>query len=355
MNIGANVSRSALTGLSSGLLRFRDRFSEVHYEVNTITDRYFMHFEMQQKRLQKLFDDSVNRLVSAENELREAMFRHQMIRNSDGETELAPVDLTPYYNKVRMCRETKENYEQKLETCKSIIDKCRYQQNMHKGQYRVIAMGVDSAVRKLDEYINDVDYYNGFGRGYATSLQEATPSDDNLECIPGLPRKETKLVLYDDEGKPIINADITIVDNNLFGFETLRLQTNENGEVITDYITSDDCSIYLDGKEIYNGNLFQEMEYNKYGDGKFVTCLTENNSSESEQIVFGELDNKEITVTHKIELEENGNEVRREETFKRDEDDNLREIEIAAKSDELKSRSKDGWIKIIKDDEDDRL
>jgi|GEM_PF-3494829 len=355
MNTEANVSRSALEGLSSGLLRFRDRFSFVHDNVNTIIAKYFMHFEEQQRRLQKLFDDSVNRLASAENELKEAWFKRELIRKSDGETELVPVDLTPYYNKVRMYRETKENYEQKLETCKSIIDRCMYQQNMHKGQYKTIVMGVESSVRKLDEYINDVNDYNGLGRGYATSLQSSAPSNDNLKCNPSLPRKETKLIIYDDDGNPMVNADITIVDNTLFGFGTLRLQTNENGEITTDYITSNDCSIYLDGNEIYSGNLFQEMEYNRYGDSKFISGISDNNSFESEQIVFSELDDKEITVTHKIELEENGNEVRREETFKRDEDDNLREIEIAAKSDELKSRSKDGWIKIIKDDEDDRL
>lgn len=355
MSIYANVSKNALEDLSSGIVRFRSDLSAIHADVNMVINRYFDHFEAQKRRLQKLFDDSVNRVISAENELREARYKREPEKNADGKVDLVPVDLTPYYNKLASCKRAKEAYGQKLTTCQRIIEQCRYRKNMHNGTYNIIMQSIDKSISRLDQYINDVNQYHGYSRDYTTDIpKESSTEGVEPEKIVTFNNK-TRLILYDNDGNPIVNGVVTIIDNNIFGFGRRELRTNEQGEVSTDYISSNDCSIYLDGCEIYTGNLFQTMEYNKYGDNRFVSTLNENNTSESQRIMFEESGYHQVRITHKIELDEYGEEIRREEAFVRDSDNRLEEVEITAKSDNLRSKSKDGWVKIIKQDGDDSL
>lgn len=355
MSIYANVSKNALEGLSSGIVRFRSDLSAIHVDVNMIVNRYFDHFEAQKRRLQKSFDDSVNRMISAENELREARYKRELKRDADGKVDLVPVDLTSYYNKLASCKRAKEMCESKLMTCQRIIEQCRCRKNMHNGTYNVVMQSIDKSISKLDQYINDVNQYNGYSRDYTTDIpQHPTTEGIEPEKIVAFNAK-TRVILYDNDGNPIVNGVVTIVDNNIFGFGRRELRTNEQGEVSTDYISSNDCSIYLDGCEIYTGNLFQTMEYNKYGDNRFVSTLNENNTSESQRFMFEESDYDQVRITHKIELDESGEEIRREEKFVRDSDNRLEEVEITAKSDNLRSKSKDGWVKIIKQDGDNSL
>lgn len=355
MPTGANVQLESLENLSQGIVRFNSGLKQINADIQIVVNRYFGHFESQRAKLQNLYEHSIKRLISAENELREAMGKRRYRRDNNGDLELEPVDLTPYQNKVEACRRTKELYEGKLTECVRIIKHCETLVTFHRGIFNMITRGVERSIACISNIINDVRYYNGYRRDFSIKTAEVNTETESTEPqLPEMADKHTKLTLYDNDGRPIANRSVTIVDNTLFGFGTKYLSTNECGEVTTDLLSTDDCTIYLGDESIYEGNLFQEMEYNKYGDGRFVSSISENKTSESKDIRFAEYDDRYIKVTHTIELEPDGKDMRREERFRVDRAENtISEIEISAKSDELKSKSKDGWIKIINERSDE--
>jgi hypothetical protein len=149
----------------------------------------------------------------------------------------------------------------------------------------------------------------------------------------------------------MINKKVIIYDNRVFGFGRIDAETDEFGQIKLPFAETNDCSIYIDGNEVYNGNLFENMEYNKYGDGKFVHNLESNNSSETEKIAFEALDNKNIDVIHSLNIDENAlGDVRREETFGRNAEGDLSSLKIEAVKDDNNVKSKDGWVKIKKEE-----
>lgn len=74
---------------------------------------------------------------------------------------------------------------------------------------------------------------------------------------------------FTDSGISLSDAKITIVDNSLFGFGRIDVRTDKDGNITIPWCESQDCSIFINGKEVYSGKLNDNMVYNKNRDGKY--------------------------------------------------------------------------------------
>lgn len=359
MSENANAHLSYLYELNQGIVSFRNNFNNIRDDIESLIREYFAHFQRQSLILKKRLTEAENALVSAENELREQRSKRRPVRNDDGEIDWEPVDCSAQENKVNICLRRRDFCREQLEKCKKIINSCSVLRNFGNGAYNVIDSGVCLAIKKLDQHINDINDYQGNSNYINT---EATRYKDipreGIVDPPIIINKTIRHVFYGNNGEPMQNVKITIVDNRVFGFGQIDVYTDENGQAIFPYQESDDCSIYIDNEEIYSGHLFESMEYNKYKDGAFVSTIGEkNNDKETSRVRFEALENDEIDVTHSLNIDKCSNQnIRREETFVRDgAEASLSELKIEVVSDDKKNEVKDGWIKVIKEEDDGQL
>lgn len=72
-----------------------------------------------------------------------------------------------------------------------------------------------------------------------------------------------------------------IVDNQPLGFKQIRKTTDKDGRVRFSCKDTDDCSIYVNGKEIYNGRLKKSERFDS-GTSRVRRLMDENNNDENE-------------------------------------------------------------------------
>lgn len=349
----ANVNLQSLQMLNQGLTSSRSRFHQTHEEIIREIEKYFHIFRQKKEILQDRLNKAENALASAENELYEMERRKHWVEDEDGSGGHWTPDTSAQEAKVCACKRHRDSCRDKLTECRSIIERCEHNRKFISGTYSIIDRNFCIALNDLQVDINNVLDYQG--QWHYPSAEhfpyQPTTEKKKAEEKPRVKEKVIRQRFFDKEGNPIVNAKVVIADNQPFGFQDQHLTTDENGFATMPFAVTEDCSIYLEGKEIYNGKLFENMEYNRYADGQMSTSLTENNSSETESRMFYQT-GRHIDVTHSINIDTDyPYNMRRQESFTRnDKNDELENIEISITSDEHKSNVKDGWIKVIKDD-----
>lgn len=352
MSEGANVKKFALLDLKQGIIAFRGRMHDLLGNVESFISHEFSIFEQQKAKLRKRLWDAENSLVSAENELREKRKRVVLVRFGPEPWMVRPVpaDCSAEERKVQACIRWRDECKRKYERCERIIHNCRMEHTRDTQMRNLIENHAHKTLQRLDEHINDINDYHGLSTNESTNLNTLQKNDANIE-IPINEEKCLKQSFFDNDGNPMINKKVIIYDNQVFGFGRIEAETDEFGQVKLPFAETNDCTIYIDGNEVYNGNLFENMEYNKYGDGKFVHNLESNHTSETERVAFEALDNRNIDVTHSLNIDENAlGDVRREETFGRNSDGDLSSLKIEAVKDDKNAKTKEGWVKIKKEE-----
>lgn len=357
MSESANVNLQSIQTLKTNLGMSQERFHMIKNQIDNTIDGYFNSFRQKEDILLDRLHKAENALASAENELYEMGLRKHWVEDEDGYGGHWSPDTTAQETKVRSCRIHRDGCRDKLTRCRTIISQCEHSRKFIDGSYRIIDRSYYMSLKDLQIDIDNVLNYQGMSNqvnNYPTPSEAQAPKSDMKEPRPKYKEKVIRHRFFDNNGEVMANVSIKVEDHQqFFGFKSVTHNTDENGYFTMPYAISDDCSIYLDGKEIYRGKLFNNMEYNKYYDGKMVTNLTDNNSSETESRSFDSIDHN-IDVTHSINIDtQYPDNIRRQETFTRcNENGELEKIEISKTSDEHKSFAKGGWVKILNEKED---
>lgn len=263
-----NVKLSTLYELDSTIHSFKGNMSIIKSDFDTTVKRYFDDFQKQRQVLYNRLLDAEKALKIAENHLRMIEQRRKPF-SDDEQNDNVTKDAK---NKVLQALQEKNRCQELLQRCEKIINKCYTVKDFHNGIYKMIDMSLANASKELGRHIaNVIDYQNTSMEINSNSYKEIKPSISKGTII----EQCMKLAFYNKNGQPLKNARITIVDNEPFGFAPIDVLIDDSGQINLPYYKTSDCSIYIDGIEIYSGRLFKSMEYNKNNDGKIVCSDSE--------------------------------------------------------------------------------
>ena len=270
-----NVKLSTLYELDSTIHSFKGNMSTIKSDFDTTVKCFFDHFQKQRQVLYNRLLDAEKALEIAEMNLRILELRGPIFNNGQSNNLIKDhLIITGARNKVLQTRQERDRCKELLQRCDRIINNCSTRKGFYNGIYKIIEMSLANASKELGRHIaNVIDYQNTNAGIRSNSYKEISPSVSEETFT----EQYMNLTFYYKDGQPLKNARITIVDNEPFGFGQIDAITDDSGRTNLPYHDTSDCSIYIDGIEIYSGRLFKSMEYNKNNDGKVV-------HSDSEQL-----------------------------------------------------------------------
>ncbi len=273
-----NVKLSTLYELDRTILSFKGNMGTIKADFDTTVERFFVHFRKQRQELNNRLLNAEKALEVAEKNLRIIELRRRPFFNDEQNNNLIKEHLiiTGARNKVLRTRQERDRCKEMLQRCDRIINKCSTNQGFHNGIYKIIEMSLVNASKELGIHIDNViDYQN---TSQNTNMGIISKSGTEIrDSISGSSVVENyaNCVFFSNDGKPLIHAKITIVDNEPFGFGQIDVLTDDRGRICIPYHKTSDCSIYIDGTEIYSGRLYKCFEYNKNQDGKVAYSESE--------------------------------------------------------------------------------
>lgn len=252
LNGVADVDVSVINEWKSKLAAYDKGVSALR-EISIIERRkYYEEFERMRNILRE-------RLSEAEQELQEA---EERLYNKEQEFNDAedddPAFPTLEYSvaiervNVNICRKKRDDCASKLTRCDLIIGSCRVR------DYQDLFQNVEGVVKDAESYLNEriglISAYNHV-QSYDYMRAGSVLNESGEVSIEKAVRKGFDFQFFDDDGQPLSSSTIIVVDNKPMGFSQVRLTTDKDGKVGFECKDTPDCSIYLNGKEIYNGPL----------------------------------------------------------------------------------------------------
>lgn len=239
-----NVQLSALEDLQRALLSYKTKLQYKNSGVEILSKKIFSEFETHKRYL--------------ENELREVEEKLNEAENKLSKLQEEEKDSIVQECKVRELRDKRDEWQRKLNRCKYLIITCASKRVVCLTKHKIIQENIHKALKKLDVHIEDV---NDFQRTSVERTSQYFTTDTNVEePIKNIENYAT-FFFRDESGEPLKNVKITIVDNTPFGFGQEDVYTDENGQITSSNYETTDCSIYINGKEIYTGPLSKNMQF----------------------------------------------------------------------------------------------
>lgn len=266
MSDNANVKLSTLYELNSSLHTFQGNMAAIKSDIDNTIRNYFAHFQKQRQVLSDRLAKAERELESAEGFLRVLEIRMKPKFGDDDEKRHRDTLLiATAKEKVAKARKHRDLCRDLLKQCDRIISNCSYRFSFHNGTYRVIDMTLINASKGLRKHIENVqDYQNtGFGEMGGFSVDTAPSFPSKTESNQNV----AKFRFHKNQEEPLRNVKITIVDNQPFGFGQIDVITDENGMINIPFCETSDCSIYIDGKEVYSGKLYKSIHYDESCNG----------------------------------------------------------------------------------------
>lgn len=260
MNNGvADVDLSAIDDWKTNLVSCLSGVSSIRDVSVMERETYFEEFERLHGILKQRFEDAEAELREAEEVLR----RMEMETDPDDDDRstsmcFARASLEVQKAVVEKCRRRRDECERKLKLCALYIGNCKVKGFPDKLEE------VESKVMDAHGYLNDlreriVAYNSGFSAnlGFAADQRFTAPtsvSTGEPACIHET-KKGIQLKFYNEYGLPMPGAQIIIIDNKPMGFNRITVVADQDGKVFVDGIDTKDCSIFINGREVYSGPL----------------------------------------------------------------------------------------------------
>ncbi len=265
--MNGNVKLSTLYELDHTIHSFKENMGTIKADFDTMVEKFFVHFRKQRQELNNRLLNAEKVLEVAEKNLRIIELRRRPFYNDEQNDNLIKkhMIIIGARNKVMRARQERDRCKELLQRCDRIINNCSTRKGYHNGIYKTIEMSLVNASIELGHHIDNViDYLN-------TSMGMSSKSSAEIgNYITGsnIVKKNANCVFFINGGKPLVNAKITIVDNEPFGFGQIDILTDNSGQISIPYHKTSDCSIFIEGTEVYSGPLFKYMEYNRNQDNK---------------------------------------------------------------------------------------
>lgn len=259
----ANVKLSTLYELNSSLRTFQGNMAAIKSDIDNAIRNYFAHFQKQRQVLSEQLTKAERELESAESFLRviEIRVRPKFGDDDKDERYKDTMLIAAAREKVAKARRNRDQCRDLLNRCNAIISNCSYRSTFHNGIYRVIDMALINASQVLRKHIENVQDYQTTGLGGMSSF--STDTTLSFSGKTAVDENMANFRFHHNQEHPLKNVKITIVDNQPFGFGQIDVITDENGMISIPYSETSDCSVYIDGKEVYSGRLYKSMLYDE--------------------------------------------------------------------------------------------
>ena len=278
MAYDGDIDVKALEDWKDNLIAYSHGVDSMQEEHKLVTSKYFEEFESMRIELQKRLSEAQDAYDRALDELYKQQSRLVRVEDSDGNVEWQEPDCSRQESVVEICRRKRDKCELDLKACDYYIANCSVDDYSHK--LPPIEEHLHNAVVYLrDRYEKLVGYLS-----YGGDLTHSITSNDNYTVgMDGLdlPKEDFCFEILTDMGEPLGLSQIVIVDNQPLGFKQIRKTTDKDGRVRFSCKDTDDCSIYINGKEIYNGRL-KKSERLDIGTSRVRRLIEDNNIDKNE-------------------------------------------------------------------------
>lgn len=270
MSESGNVRLSSVNELGQGLDSFAQNLGLCNDEATRIGRQCINEFNQKLSLLRRKTQEAEHRLRLEEAKLQTLQMMRIPVYDSEGNLRgYRTPDCSVQRAKVAMAEREVARFRTYETRCSSIISTCQREGSLVGGIYRMMNSSLQQSKTELCEIRGLIeDHLNVPINGGTSSMFEAGNAA-NSSCGFTAKEKTIRHSFYTDSGISLTDAKITIVDNSLFGFGRIDVQTDKDGNITIPWCETQDCSIFINGKEVYSGKLNDNMVYNKNRDGKY--------------------------------------------------------------------------------------
>ena len=254
MNGVADVDISAIDDWKSSLVSYNAGVNTVRNAFIKERDMYFEEFERMRAILRERLECAQEELHEAEEKLYRRRQRQVWVEDDDGDGHWESVDCSDEEARVEECRRLRDKCEFNLKSCVLLISNCRVD-DCHEKFSSIVDQIKDAEHYLAGRHEKIMNYSAGRGRHNGVASGSFPISGPDMTSSQNREEDDMWFEILDENGAPLQASQVIVVDNQPLGFRQIRAVTDKYGRVRFKCRDTSDCSIYINGKEVYNGAL----------------------------------------------------------------------------------------------------